>query len=79
MALRGEVREQGLQPMIETMRKHDNLLSLHVSDNAIGKPAGQKLGEMLEENSVLEEVDISWNDLSGEDGEQFVRGLLANR
>ena len=49
------------------------------SANEIKLPGGEELGALLTTNNVLKEVDVSWNDITGEDGQLLLQGLALNK
>jgi len=49
------------------------------SANEIGVPGGEELGALLTSNNTLKEVDVSWNAIAGEDGQQLLQGLALNK
>ncbi len=71
---------EGLIALVESLKNHKALEKLNLSEIwADTKEAGQALADLLKENSVLRELDISnnfeENDSSSSDGSGFARAL----
>ena len=52
---------------------------MECSSNEITTPGGEELGALLTTNKVLKEVEVSWNDITGEDGQLLLQGLALNK
>eukprot|EP01028_Stygiella_incarcerata_P014526 TRINITY_DN977_c0_g2_i3.p1 TRINITY_DN977_c0_g2~~TRINITY_DN977_c0_g2_i3.p1 ORF type:complete len:562 (+),score=135.21 TRINITY_DN977_c0_g2_i3:192-1688(+) len=79
--LSGNVRigDEGLIRMAEGLEMNTSLRELNLRHCGIGPKAAEKIGKMLEKNSCLVKLDISWNMRIGVEGfNRMVEGLERN-
>ena len=69
------IGDNGMLQISEAARQCKSIKLLNLSSNACTGTGCRVLGEMLEENESLTELDISWNGIGGEMAALFWKGL----
>lgn len=69
---------ENVVPLMEVLKTNLTLKHFDLSNNPIGK-AGQSIGEMLQQNTALEEVNLDGCELQWKYPEEIIKALESNR
>ena len=73
-----QIHDSGVAVLVHYLVENRTLLRLDLSSNQIGWRGAQSLAVLLQEDCLLEELNLAHNRLALEEGDGWVRNVLAS-